>query len=81
MPFRRSLFTEKALLVSKAQFIGVIFRVKPTIMTELCERKTFVKNKNKNENNSQFCHFWFDTLPMSQRSIKGSASFAIRECP
>ena len=29
--------------------IGITFRVKPTIMTELYESKLFGKNKNKNE--------------------------------
>ena len=55
------------------QFIGVIFSVKPTIITELCEHKTFVNNMNKNDNknkkkknNSQFCDiplWYFANLP------------------
>ena len=39
--------TEKALLMSIAKFISVVFRVEPTITTELYERKTFANNKSK----------------------------------
>ena len=53
---------EKGSVHEEAQLIGVIFSVKPTTMTELCERKLFVKNENKNnKKNSRFCHFlvWY----------------------
>ena len=52
--------TEKVLLTSKNKVICVIFRMKPTIMAELYERKTFVKNKDK-KSKTQFCHFpvWY----------------------
>ena len=50
--------TEKAVLTSKRNSL-VLFLTEPTIMTELCECTTFVKNEN--ENNLRFCHFpvWY----------------------
>ena len=52
------LFTEKALLTSKRNSLVLLVEVKPTVTTELYEYKTFVKSKNKNnENNSRFCPF------------------------
>ena len=82
MPFCRSLFTEKALLTSKRHSL-VFYRVEPTIMTELCERKPFVKKNNmrtRTEQEEQFAilaTFRFGTLPMSPTTNNDSASFAM----
>ena len=50
-------YTERGTANEQAQFIGVTVRVKPTSTTELYERKTFVKNKNKK--NLDFATFQF----------------------
>ena len=56
MSFCQFLFnTEKALLTSKQSSFVLFQRVVLTTTTELYEYKGF--DKNKNENNSQFCHF------------------------
>ena len=84
---RKSVISLNSVVHRKAQFIGVVFRVKPTIMTKLCERKLFVKNKNenknknKNRNNQRFCQFQFGTLPMSLTPSDGSGSFDIGRRP
>ena len=58
-PWKRKRVVPSILVYRKGdaheqeQIIGVIFRAKSTIMTELCERKSFVKDKNRNENENK----------------------------
>ena len=73
---RNPICVKDTVSYETGDWIGVIFRVKPTIMTELCERKLFSRMRTRTRRKCDFATFRFGTLPVCLTTNNSSASFA-----